>query len=187
MSALSPPSLTPILLYNDECGVCRRIAGWVERSARGEAGEARSVLERPIGDDPEALRSLSPGLDIWDAYATIHILMPDGSMKLGGEAVAEVLRRLPATRWFARTFEIGLFGFRPFQALLNLSYAILADVRPLLGCESCGTPNVWLRPFVWLLKRAKALFGAPRANSLTAHFASLSPAVLGQRRSHGGS
>ena len=37
---------------------------------------------------------MSPGLDIWDAYATIHLLMPDGSMRLGGEAVAEVLTLL---------------------------------------------------------------------------------------------
>ena len=167
----SPSQAPPILLYNDECGVCRKIAGWVERSARSEAGEARSVVERPIGADPEALLALSPGLDIWDAYATIHLLMPDGSMKLGGEAVAEVLRRLPATRWFASSFALGIFGFRPFQALLNLSYAVLADMRPLLGCESCGTPSVWLRPFVWTIKHAKAWFGAPRDPTLSPHFA----------------
>jgi hypothetical protein len=113
--------------------------------------------------------------------------MPDGSMKLGGEAVAEVLRRLPATRWFAWTFEVSLFGFRPFQAVLNLSYAILADVRPLFGCESCGKPSVWLRPFFWLIKHVKTLFGAPRARGMTAHFASLSPAALVRRRNERGS
>ncbi len=172
MTATLPQgSVTPVLFYNDECGVCRSIAGWVERSARREAGEARSVVERPIGNDPEALRSFSPGLDIWDAYATLHLLMPDGSMKLGGEAVAEVLRRLPVTRWFAWTFAIRIFGFRPFQSLLNGCYAILAGIRPLLGCESCDTPGVWLRPFVWFKKSAKALFGVRPAKSLTPHFA----------------
>jgi hypothetical protein len=60
-------------------------------------GETTIQVERPIGDDPEALLSLNPDLDIWGAYATIHLLMPDGSMKLGGEAVAEVLRNLPTT------------------------------------------------------------------------------------------
>jgi hypothetical protein len=47
---------------------------------------------------------LHPDLDIWDAYETIHVMMPDGSMKLGGEAVAEVLRNLPNTKWFAASF-----------------------------------------------------------------------------------
>jgi predicted DCC family thiol-disulfide oxidoreductase YuxK len=164
----------PVLLYNDECSVCRRIARWVERSAQGEEAGARGVLERPIGDDPAELQALSPGLDIWDAYATIHLLMPDGSMRLGGEAVAEVLRRLPTTRWFAWTFKISLFGFRPFQAILNLCYAILADVRPLFGCETCGTPSLWMRPFRRAISSLRSLFGARRPRSLTGHFAPLS-------------
>ena len=90
----------PILLFNDECAVCRHIGHWVQRSAQSKSGET-SLIVQPIGDDPERLRLLNPDLDIWDAYETIHVLMPDGSMKLGGEAVAEVLRRLPNTKWFA--------------------------------------------------------------------------------------
>ena len=53
---------------------------------------------------------------------------------------------------------------------------ILADIRPILGCESCGTPTGWLRPLVWLRRRVRALFGAPRVHSLTAHFAARPPA-----------
>src|SRR5271165_7229389 len=116
----------PILLFNDECGVCRHIAHWVKKSAQGPSGET-SVIVQPIGDDPEALRSLNPDLDIWDAYATIHLLMPDGSMKLGGEAVAEVFRNLPNTQWFAWSFALSVYGFRPFQMILNIAYTILAD------------------------------------------------------------
>jgi len=143
----------PILLFNDECAVCRSIGRWVRKS-----GES-AIDVRPIGDDPAALRLLNPGLDIWDAYATIHLLMPDGSMKLGGEAVAEVLRDLPNTRWFAGIFAMSLFGLRPFQAILNLSYALLSDVRPLFGCESCGTGSFWVRWIGRMTKRVKALFG----------------------------
>ena len=95
----------PILLFNDECGVCLRIGHWVERSARTKSGET-SVIVRPIGEDPKELRALNPKLSIWEAYATIHMLMPDGSMKVGGEAVAEVLRNLSNTKWFAWSFAI---------------------------------------------------------------------------------
>jgi predicted DCC family thiol-disulfide oxidoreductase YuxK len=142
----------PILLYNDECGVCRRIAAWVKTSARGAPGGPALSIQ-PIGDDPSVLRSLNAGLDIWDAYETIHILMPDGSMKTGGEAVAEVLRRLPNTAWFAWTFAVGVGKFRPSQLLLDLGYTVLAGVRPLLGCESCGTPTGLLKPLATLTKR----------------------------------
>jgi hypothetical protein len=127
----------------------------------------------------EALRLLNPDLDIWSAYATIHLLMPDGSMRLGGEAVAEVLRNIPITKWLARSFAIKILGLRPFQMVLNLSYEILADVRPLFGCESCGTPSMRVRPFVWLMRRVKALFGKSRQSGATPHFSAL--AVPGSR------
>jgi predicted DCC family thiol-disulfide oxidoreductase YuxK len=164
----------PVLLYNDECGVCRRIARWVEKSARSKTGQMNLIVT-PIGDDPEALRSLNADLGIWDAYKTIHLLLPDGSMKLGGEAVAEVLRQTPRTRWFAWTFATSIFGFRPFQMILNLAYAILADVRPLFGCESCGIPNPWLRPIASAIRWGGAKFGRRRHSSPTAHSASRSP------------
>jgi predicted DCC family thiol-disulfide oxidoreductase YuxK len=153
-----PKQTKPILLFNDECAVCRRIGHWVQTSAQSKSGET-SIIVRPIGDDPEALRLLHPDLDIWDAYETIHVLMPDGSMRLGGEAVAEVLRNLPNTKWFASSFAVQMFGFRPFQMVLNLGYAILADVRPLFGCESCGTTSVWVRSIRRLTKWTQALFG----------------------------
>jgi predicted DCC family thiol-disulfide oxidoreductase YuxK len=164
----------PILLFDDECGVCRRIGHWVQNSARGKSGET-SLIVRPIGEDPDALRMLNPDLDIWDAYMTIHVLMPDGSMKLGGEAIAEVLRNLPNTKWFTWSFAISILGFRPFQMILNVAYAILADVRPIFGCESCGTPNFWVRPIVWVIKEAKTIFSESRPPSLTPHFTALPP------------
>jgi predicted DCC family thiol-disulfide oxidoreductase YuxK len=162
----------PILLFNDECAVCRHIGHWVQRSAQSKSGET-SILVQPIGDDPEKLRSLNPDLDIWDAYATIHVLMPDGSMRLGGEAVAETLRNLPNTKWFAWSLAITILGFRPFQTVLDVAYAILSDVRPLFGCESCGKPKV-LRPIQWATKWAKGMFGGSLHPS--PHFSPLSPA-----------
>jgi predicted DCC family thiol-disulfide oxidoreductase YuxK len=166
-------SAEPVLLFNDECAVCRSIGHWVQKSAQNKSGKT-SISVRPIGDDPKALRLLNPELDIWDAYATIHVLMPDGSMKVGGEAVAEVLRNLSNTKWFGWIFAISIFGFRPFQLVLNVAYVILADVRPLFGCESCGKPSFWVRPIAPTIKWVKSIFGKSRAPSAAAHFSSLS-------------
>ena len=162
----------PVLLFNDECGVCRSIANWVKKQVQTGSG-APSIVVRPIGQDPEELHTLNQDLNIWAAYATIHLLMPDGSMKLGGEADAEVLRNLPSTRWFTWTFAVSVFGIRPFQAILNLAYAILADVRPVFGCESCGTPSPWVRPIRWIIKCVASLFGKSHHRSPSRHFTSL--------------
>jgi predicted DCC family thiol-disulfide oxidoreductase YuxK len=151
----APRSAEPTLLFDGECAVCRRIGGWVERSATSKSGRA-TIIVRPIGDDPASLRRLNPALDIWQAYATIHVVMPDGTMKLGGEAVAEVLRRLPTCRWFAPLFSISIVGIRPFQKMLDVCYTLLADVRPLLGCESCGIPRPWVKVVGSFLRHAPA-------------------------------
>src|ERR1700685_4410890 len=158
MGPLPQMQTKPILLFNNECAVCRRIGHWVQKSAQSKSGET-SLIVQPIADDPAALLALHPDLNIWDAYETIHVLMPDGSMKLGGEAVAEVLRSLPNTKWFASSFAVRILGFRPFQTVLNLGYAILADVRPLFGCESCGTSNFWVRSIGRIVKWTQAIFG----------------------------
>ncbi len=154
MTSDVPATAKPILLTNGECAVCRTIAQWVDTMSRRTPGGSK-LIERSIGDDPQALRALNPRLDIWDAYETIHLLMPDGSMKLGGDAVAEVLRNLPNCRWFAWVFHIRVLGMRPFQTILNLSYELLSDVRPLLGCASCGIPSPWVRFVASLVGRGQ--------------------------------
>jgi predicted DCC family thiol-disulfide oxidoreductase YuxK len=176
VAAPPPETRAPTLLFDDECGVCRGIAAWVRGAARGP-GDAAYLDVRPIGEDPEALRAIAPALDIWDAYDTIHLVMPDGSMKLGGEAVAEVLRRLPSTRWFAWCFSLGVFGWQPCQQLLDLAYTILAALRPVFGCESCGTPSPWIKPLVWLADRFKAMAARRPASSRAGHFTPRDPSA----------
>src|SRR6202046_3608151 len=135
MSPQMQKQTKPILLFNDECAVCRRIGNWVKKSALSRSGET-SIIVRPIGDDPEALRSLQPDLDIWDAYETIHVMMPDGSMKLGGEAVADVLRNLPNTKWFAASFRFHIRNTTlPDGTRLEPHH--LGRCAPLFGSESC--------------------------------------------------
>lgn len=171
MSAAAPAqrSSVPILLFDGGCATCRRIAGWVQRSADRGVGPPQ-IVQRPVGNDPAELRQLNPDLDIWDAYAVSHVIMPDGSMKLGGEAVAEVLRRLPRTRRLATLLDLSLFGVRPFQVTLNLAYAVLDDIRPVFGCESCGRPKPWVRPIERLSKWVKSKAGKTPQPRAALHF-----------------
>jgi predicted DCC family thiol-disulfide oxidoreductase YuxK len=160
----------PILLFNEECGACRRIARWVRNAAPSKAGGV-SILERPIGHDPKALHSLRSDLSIRKAHAALHVVMPDGTVKLDGEAVAEVLRHLPSTKWFAWIFSIGVAGFRPFQMLLNMAYAILVRVRPILAIGSPPLPP----------GAGTRVRGAQRKKPLKARHAPHSAAGAGQR------
>jgi hypothetical protein len=100
----------------------------------------------------------------------IHVIMPDGSMKIGGEAVAEVLRCLPRLKWMTPCFDLKVLGVRPFQKILNLAYLILDDIRPILGCESCGRSKFWVRPIERLSKWAKIFGGKDRKSGAHLHF-----------------
>ena len=159
----------PLLLYDGGCATCVRIASWVQRSASTKTGEP-TIIARPVGNDPQELRRLNRALDIWDTYAVSHVIMPDGSMKLGGEAVAEVFRCLSVTKWMASCFDITIFGIRPFQKVLNLGYHVLDDIRPILGCESCGRSKPWARPIESLTKWAKGFGGKAVKPGAPLHF-----------------
>src|SRR5258708_4879044 len=66
---------------------CRSRLG-ADRARRTSSCIRLGTIRRSCG------RSM-PDLDIWDACETIHLLMPNGSMTLGGKALAEVLQSLP--------------------------------------------------------------------------------------------
>lgn len=148
----------PVLLFNDQCSVCRVLSSWVKR----KDAEGKDLIdERPIGDDPDALAAIHPDLDIWTTYEKIHVVMPNGELKVGGAAIAEVLKRLDATAWFSGLFDVELFGKKPFLAMLDVAYQILDKARPALGCESCGGGVVpwWAKPIEWGRKAYQAVSG----------------------------
>jgi len=78
------------------------VKSWSQTSAHSTAGQT-SLVERPIVDDRQALRVFHANPDI------------DGLMKLGGDAVANVLRNLPNAKWSAWTLAIDSGGFGPFK------------------------------------------------------------------------
>jgi len=146
----------PILLFNPNCEVCNAIAGWVKRQ---DAMGGDHIEERPLPADPADLEAIHPGLDIWKAYEQIHVVMPDGTLRVGGAAIAEVLRRLPGKAWIGALTDLEAFGVRPFLLLLHAGYLFLDKIRPALGCSSCGGGAVkwWAMPIKWTADAVKAL------------------------------
>ena len=85
----TPESERAIVLYDSDCGFCR----WT--LARLLALDRARRL-RPVAlQSPEALRLL-PGMDEERRLASAHLVTPDGSIHSGGDAVAPLLRLLPA-------------------------------------------------------------------------------------------
>ncbi len=91
-------------------------------------------------------------------------------MRLGGEPVAEVFRRLPAAKWIAAGCDVRIGSVRPFQSMVNLAYQVLDDIRPLLGCDRCGKSNPWVRAVRRLTRKTKAADGLGVKPAAPLHF-----------------
>lgn len=148
----------PVLLFNGQCETCKVLSSWVKQK---DASGKDLIDERPIPSTPEELARLNPDLDIWKVYEEIHLLMPDGSVKKGGEAIAEVLKRLPGQGWYTWAFDVSVFGFKPGMLALEGAYKLLDAIRPALGCSSCGGGPVawWAKPIKWTADAVKWLMG----------------------------
>ena len=108
-----------VVLYDRDCGFCR----WT--LARMLAFD-RSRRLRPVAlQDPEAARLL-PGIEEQRMLDSAHLVLPDGRVYSGGEAVAPLLRVLRGGRLLAGVAEAT-------TGLSRVAYGWVAGHRRLLG------------------------------------------------------
>jgi len=88
----------PTLIYDGACGFCQRSVDVVRRWDR----EQRIALI-PFQDQPRVAAFAIP---LPALAAAMHLLLPDGRVLAGADAVPELLRLLPGKRWWALAFRI---------------------------------------------------------------------------------
>src|ERR1700678_3035384 len=91
----SPPPM-PLLIFDGECGFCRR---WVGRW-KNATGEAVTYL--PLQDP--AVATQFPEIPREDMEESIHLVLPDGSVYYGAEAVFRSLAAGGRERWLLRLY-----------------------------------------------------------------------------------
>ena len=108
----------PILLYDDQCGRCRRFAALARMLNLGRVDFASL-------DSPRA-EALLPGLERFDRLSALRFLTPDGSHFTASEATNELFATLGATGWIWRLLRRMIPGTRP---AVRLAYAFAAQTR----------------------------------------------------------
>jgi predicted DCC family thiol-disulfide oxidoreductase YuxK len=109
----------PTLIYDGECGICQRAVVLLKRWDR------ERVLRFVSFQEGAAVARF--GIALPALAAAMHLILPDGRVYAGADAVPELLRILPGKRWLAGLFRVP--GVRP---LARRAYAWIAARRHCL-------------------------------------------------------
>lgn len=109
----------PVLIYDGDCGFCRR---WVRRWERALEGRVDALSSREAGPR-------FPSLPRAALSQALHLVEPDGRVSRGAEAVFRALSYAPGRGLALRLYERSPAFARASESV----YAFLAARRPLLS------------------------------------------------------
>jgi predicted DCC family thiol-disulfide oxidoreductase YuxK len=118
---------TATLIYDAECSMCRASALWLMR--RALSGGALEIL--PCRSSVR--RKRFPQVAEEACLTAMQLVLPDGRILSGADAVPELLRRIRGWGWVAGVF--ALPGIRPVARRL---YAWIARNRMRISCAVGG-------------------------------------------------
>lgn len=117
-------SSVPTLIYDGECGMCRRA---VQRLRAWDREQRLAFLPFQDGEAVQRFGVALPAL-----AAAMHLVLPDGRVFSGADAVPELGRLLPGKRWWAWGFAVP--GVRP------LARRIYGGIAHRRRCAVRGLP-----------------------------------------------
>jgi predicted DCC family thiol-disulfide oxidoreductase YuxK len=115
------------LIYDGECSMCRASALWLMR--RALSGGRLEILPCRSG----VRRERFPQVSEEACLTAMQLVLPDGRVLSGGDAVPELLRRIRGWGWLA-----GLFALPGFRPLARRLYAWVARNRMRIACALHG-------------------------------------------------
>lgn len=120
---MNEPAARAVLIYDAECPMCRASALWLMRLAL-----SRGQLEiLPCRASVRAARF--PQIGEATCLTAMQLVLPDGRILAGADAVPELLRRIRGLGWLAALF--ALPGMRPPARRV---YAWIARNRMRISC-----------------------------------------------------
>ena len=90
--------VSPTLIYDGECGVCRQSVRILKRWDR------EHILHYVPFQDAAAVARF--GIALPKLAAAMHLILPGGRVYPGADAVPELLRLFPSKRWLAPLFRV---------------------------------------------------------------------------------
>jgi predicted DCC family thiol-disulfide oxidoreductase YuxK len=116
-----------VLIYDGECPMCRASALWLMRLALS----AGTLEILPCRATVRAERF--PQISEEACLTAMQLVLPDGRVLAGADAVPDLLRRIRGLAWLA-----GLFSLPGMRPLARRVYAWIARNRMRISCGGRG-------------------------------------------------
>jgi predicted DCC family thiol-disulfide oxidoreductase YuxK len=97
MPAVAEPD-RPTLIYDGDCGICQQAVTRLKR------WDQEQVLQFVPFQNEAAVAAFDIALPA--LAAAMHLVLPDGRVYAGADAIPELLRLVPGKRWIAPLFRI---------------------------------------------------------------------------------
>lgn len=118
-----------VLIYDGDCPLCRASALWLLR--RALAGGARELELLPCASPVRRRRF--PHIRDETCREAMQLVLPDGRVLAGADAVPEILDRIPRWRWVARVLR-----WPGMRRVARRTYRWIAANRMRLSCRLPG-------------------------------------------------
>ena len=106
----------PTLIYDGDCGICQQAVALLRRWDR------EHVLRFVPFQDAVAVARFGGGVALPALAAAMHLVLSDGRVYPGADAIPELLRFFPGKRWLAPLF--GIPGVLPLARRIYARIAI---------------------------------------------------------------
>lgn len=136
---LARPPLSPVMIYDGDCGFCKR---WIDRWQRLTRGRVNYIAIKDA-------RELCPEISEAELKRAVHLVEPDGRVYRGAEAVFQALSYAPAgglLTWPARLPGLLPFAERAYAFVAQRRMGLSRVTRLLTG----GAP----RPYTYFISRS---------------------------------
>lgn len=117
----------PILLYDGECSLCLAARDWLARRVTPDALDFVSCQS-------EERARRTPQVPREACLKAVHLVLPDGTVYAGADALPHLLRCLRGWRWAALAWRIPGFG-----RLMPVIYGRIADNRRVFSALATRT------------------------------------------------
>ncbi len=118
MENRSPEDTTrPVLIYDGNCPICRKTIGWIGENSKPDTFEFLTCQSEAMGER-------FPSIDRESCMQAMQLVLPNGRVLPGEQALPEIFRRMEKYRAAANLFRLP--GAAPFSRAF---YRWFADHR----------------------------------------------------------